>query len=134
MPFKWFKREVPKRRLLTEEEYSRQRDIETEKSLDELRQFCRSPKCNPWKTMSALKDPLRFARFVEGESHLTDLELTVYETSFYDDGPPSNEREHVLTDDEELEEDDSNGSGHGLNPDEVDSPFLRVIGGHYVAS
>lgn len=50
----------PKTRLLTEDEYIDQGRIETVKALEELRRFSKSPDCNAWKTMSRLKDPLRF--------------------------------------------------------------------------
>ena len=32
---------------------------ETRKALDELRQYCRSPDCNAWKTMSRLSSPVQ---------------------------------------------------------------------------
>nr|CAH0110531.1 unnamed protein product [Daphnia galeata] len=106
----WFKRFPPKVRLLTEDEYVDQARIETERGLKELREFSRSPRCNAWKTMNQLKDPLRmrpklsprcvefvstppknnrnrrssrFAEFVEGKSHLSDREVLDYETTAY---------------------------------------------------
>jgi len=59
-----------------------QSDIETKKALEELKNYCLSPNCNAWNTICRLKDPLRFARFVNGETHITDEEILVYETSF----------------------------------------------------
>jgi len=67
-----------KPRLLTEEEYHQQGAIETEKALDELRGYCSSPECNQWKTVLKLKDPLRFAKFVEGSSHIDDDEVIAF--------------------------------------------------------
>ena len=51
----------PKIRLLTEEEYQQQATEETKKALDELRNFCRSPDCHAWKTMSRLNSPARYS-------------------------------------------------------------------------
>ncbi|KAK3763405.1 hypothetical protein RRG08_050107 [Elysia crispata] len=64
----------PKRRLLTEEEYYREGRIETEKALQELKEFCRSPECDTWKTVSRLNNSSRFGRFMGGEDHVTDVE------------------------------------------------------------
>ncbi|PBC31435.1 nuclear envelope integral membrane protein isoform X1 [Apis cerana] len=63
-----------KRKLLTEDEYRKEGIRETNKALDELREYCSSPHCNPWKTVLRLKDPIRFAKFMEGDSHLSDDE------------------------------------------------------------
>jgi len=65
----------PKIRLLTESEYVDQSRVETTKALNELREFCQSPKCNAWKHISSLKSPTRFAEFVQGDSHVTQNEL-----------------------------------------------------------
>lgn len=71
----------PKIRLLTEEEYQQQGLEETKKALEELRSFCQSPECKPWKTISRLRSPNRFADFVEGNSwHVTDDELLEYDS------------------------------------------------------
>ena len=51
---------LPERpRLLTEDEYRKLGEIETQKALDGLQDFCHSPNCNPWKTVLRLKDPVR---------------------------------------------------------------------------
>ncbi|XP_055632164.1 nuclear envelope integral membrane protein [Toxorhynchites rutilus septentrionalis] len=71
----------PKRRFLTEEEYYEQGVKETTKALEELREYCRSPQCKQWSTMLKLRDPTRFASFMEGSSHLIDSEILEYETS-----------------------------------------------------
>lgn len=48
-----------KRKLLTEDEYRKEGIRETNKALYELREYCSSPNCNPWKTVLKLKDPIR---------------------------------------------------------------------------
>ncbi|CAK9823318.1 Nuclear envelope integral membrane protein [Anthophora retusa] len=70
----WKKMFPERRRLLTENEYRKEGIRETNKALNELKEYCVSPECNPWKTVLILKDPIRFARFMEGESHLSDDE------------------------------------------------------------
>lgn len=75
----WKRYFPPKVKLLTESEYIQQANEETKKALEELRMYCHSPDCNAWKTMSKLKNPLRFANFVEGDSHLTDQEILDYD-------------------------------------------------------
>lgn len=73
---KWWR--PPKHKLLTEDEYHQQGVMETERALDDLRGYCSSPDCNQWKTVLKLKDPLRFAKFVEGCSHLDDSEVLAF--------------------------------------------------------
>lgn len=46
-------------RLLTEEEYRIQGEVETQKALQELREFCSSPECSAWKTVSRIQSPKR---------------------------------------------------------------------------
>ncbi|XP_043250578.1 nuclear envelope integral membrane protein 1 [Colletes gigas] len=71
----YWKNMFPERRkLLTEDQYRKEGIRETNKALDELKGYCSSPECNPWKTVLRLKDPIRFAKFMEGESHLSDDE------------------------------------------------------------
>ncbi|KAM6216404.1 nuclear envelope integral membrane protein 1 [Rhynchocyon petersi] len=69
-------------RLLTEEEYRIQGEVETRKALQELRQFCNSPDCSAWKTVSRIQSPKRFADFVEGSDHLTPNEVSVHEQEY----------------------------------------------------
>lgn len=89
--FKLFR---PKIRLLTEEEYQRQGYEETKKALEDLRQFCQSPECKPWKVISKLKSPERFASFVEGDSwHVNDQELLEYDSVLNADMPSETEEE-----------------------------------------
>ncbi|XP_076624808.1 nuclear envelope integral membrane protein [Colletes latitarsis] len=71
----YWKNMFPERRkLLTEDQYRKEGIRETNKALNELKGYCSSPECNPWKTVLKLKDPIRFAKFMEGESHLSDDE------------------------------------------------------------
>ncbi|KAI8126820.1 Nuclear envelope integral membrane protein 1 [Lucilia cuprina] len=81
----WLRKFPPKRRFLTNEEYYEQGVRETTKALDELRSFASSPDCNQWRVMSKLRDPMRFAAFVEGASHLRDEEILHFESSKYSD-------------------------------------------------
>uniref|UniRef100_A0A9L0SH14 Nuclear envelope integral membrane protein 1 n=1 Tax=Equus caballus TaxID=9796 RepID=A0A9L0SH14_HORSE len=69
-------------RLLTEEEYRIQGEVETRKALEELREYCNSPGCSPWKTVSRIQSPKRFADFVEGSFHLTPNEVSVHEQEY----------------------------------------------------
>lgn len=46
-------------RLLTEEEYRIQGEVETRKALEELREYCNSPDCSAWKTISRIQSPKR---------------------------------------------------------------------------
>ncbi|KAK7810755.1 hypothetical protein U0070_027483 [Myodes glareolus] len=69
-------------RLLTEEEYRIQGEVETQRALQELREFCNSPECSAWKTISRIQSPKRFADFVEGSFHLTPNEVSVHEQEY----------------------------------------------------
>lgn len=71
----------PKLRLLTNEEYFEQGVRETSKALEDLRRYCSSPECKQWRVVTKLKDPTRFASFMEGSSHILDDEILEYETS-----------------------------------------------------
>ncbi|XP_011693322.1 PREDICTED: transmembrane protein 194A [Wasmannia auropunctata] len=64
-----------KQKLLTENQYHQEGIRQTRKALKELQNHCSSPECNPWKTVLRLKDPIRFAKFMEGESHLLEEEV-----------------------------------------------------------
>ncbi|XP_054859099.1 nuclear envelope integral membrane protein 1 [Eublepharis macularius] len=69
-------------RLLTEEEYRLQGEVETHRALAELREFCSSPEFSAWKAVSRIQSPKRFADFVEGSSHLTPNEISVHEQEY----------------------------------------------------
>ncbi|XP_075687373.1 nuclear envelope integral membrane protein 2 [Rhinoderma darwinii] len=66
-------------RLLTEEEYNEQCEVETLNALKELRDFCNSPDFNSWVTVSRLSSPKRFAEFVLGSDHVSSEEVNAYE-------------------------------------------------------
>lgn len=85
----WWRTRVcrPKVILLTEEEYILQGDVETRKALEALREFCGSPNCKTWQVVTRLKDPVRFAKFVQGQSHLADEEVLQYELDSSDRQP-----------------------------------------------
>ncbi|NXU17144.1 NEMP1 protein, partial [Pardalotus punctatus] len=69
-------------RLLTEEEYRLQGEVETRRALAELRSFCQSPEFSAWSTVSRIQSPKRFADFVGGASHVTSDEVFVHEREF----------------------------------------------------
>uniref|UniRef100_A0A8C4SN55 Nuclear envelope integral membrane protein 1 n=1 Tax=Erpetoichthys calabaricus TaxID=27687 RepID=A0A8C4SN55_ERPCA len=78
---RWTAKPAPPR-LLTEEEYQKQGEVETQHALEELRKYCSSPDFSAWKTVSRLQSPKRFADFVEGSSHLTPNEVSVHEQDY----------------------------------------------------
>ncbi|XP_067095298.1 nuclear envelope integral membrane protein 1 isoform X1 [Osmerus mordax] len=90
------------RRLLTEEEYQKQGEVETHQALEELRKYCTSPEFNTWKTVSRLQSPKRFADFVEGSPHLQQNEVSVH-TQEYGLGGSYFEDELFATDEDEEE-------------------------------
>merc|ERR1711874_264600 len=89
----------PKVRLMTEDEYSSQALIETRKALEELRNYCKSPQCPQWKTVSRLASPRRFAEFIEGSPHLTEDEVIEY--SQWEEDETDDEDDDRITDDED---------------------------------
>ncbi|KAK9512098.1 hypothetical protein O3M35_000597 [Rhynocoris fuscipes] len=93
----WF---PPKPTLLSEDEYHLQGMIETQKALESLRGYCTSPQCNQWRTVLKLKDPIRFAKFMEGSSHIQDEEVLAYETD------TKVLRDGLLTDDDSVSSDE----------------------------
>lgn len=111
--FSWRMRPQP-RKLLTEEEYRQQAEIETKKALEELRVFCHSPECSPWKTLSRIKSPERFIKFVDGDDHLTDAEMTLHDADFSES---ENEEAALITDDENSINDKSNNGAVAGEPD-----------------
>ncbi|KYN23281.1 PREDICTED: nuclear envelope integral membrane protein 1 isoform X2 [Trachymyrmex cornetzi] len=68
-----------KRKLINEDQYRQEGIRQTRKALKGLQNYCSSPECNPWKTVLKLKDPIRFARFMQGESHLLEDEIEEHE-------------------------------------------------------
>jgi hypothetical protein len=92
----------PKPKLLTEQEYIDQSQLETTKALKELREYCKSPKCDAWKITSRLTSPSRFAEFVAGSPHLTQEEILDYShvDEFEGTDELDNSRHPPMTDDE----------------------------------
>ncbi|KAG4072971.1 hypothetical protein HA402_006651 [Bradysia odoriphaga] len=90
----------PKRRFLTNEEYYEQGARETTKALEELKNYCNSPESQPWRTMTKLRNPQRFASFMEGQSHLLDCEILEYESL-------SNINNSDISNDDDDDDDDS---------------------------
>ncbi|XP_045911173.1 nuclear envelope integral membrane protein 1 isoform X2 [Micropterus dolomieu] len=88
------------RRLLTEEEYIKQGEEETRHALEELRKYCNSPEFSPWKAVSRLQSPKRFADFIEGSPHLMSNEVSVHAQE-YGFGGSFFEDEFFDTDDED---------------------------------
>lgn len=75
----WLRRFPPKpRRLLSEKEYNEQGVREADKALEELRAYCNSPECTEWSTMLNLKNPTRFAAFIDGTFHIDHDEIYEY--------------------------------------------------------
>ncbi|XP_028308996.1 nuclear envelope integral membrane protein 1 [Gouania willdenowi] len=89
------------RRFLTEEEYQKEAEEETRRALEDLRKFCHSPECSPWKAVSRLQSPKRFADFIEGSSHLVPNEVSVHAQE-YGLGGAFFEDELFDTDDEDV--------------------------------
>ncbi|XP_028266522.1 nuclear envelope integral membrane protein 1 [Parambassis ranga] len=94
----YWKPEPP--RLLTEEEYQKQGEEETRRALEELRKYCNSPEFSPWKAVSRIQSPKRFADFIEGSPHLMPNEVSVHAQE-YGFGGSFFEDELFDTDDEE---------------------------------
>jgi len=93
----------PRVKLLTEEEYREQSNAETRRALEDLRRYCQSPSSNPWKTVTSVANPSRFAEFVEGSPHLTEEEVMTYSTwSSDDEGDPRDQCTEDESDDSEL--------------------------------
>ncbi|NWX44132.1 NEMP1 protein, partial [Steatornis caripensis] len=70
------------RRLLTEEEYRVQGEVETRKALEELRSYCKSPDFSAWTAVSRIQSPKRFADFVGGACHVTPTEASLHEQQY----------------------------------------------------
>jgi len=94
----------PEHKLLTEEEFITQGAVETRRALQELTAYCRSPESRPWRTVSRLQSPVRFAEFIEGSSHLTEAEVMEYSHFDYNTTDDEEDDDEVLTDDEDAED------------------------------
>ncbi|XP_056305269.1 nuclear envelope integral membrane protein 1 [Danio aesculapii] len=112
------------RRLLTEEEFQRQSEVETQKALEELRKYCGSPDFNTWKTVSRLQSPKRFADFIEGSPHLLSNEVSVHMQE-YGLGGSFFEDELFSTDEEDKEEEEDGWETEDDIKPEVTSPRMN---------
>ncbi|XP_031421708.1 nuclear envelope integral membrane protein 1 isoform X2 [Clupea harengus] len=111
------------RRLLTNEEYQNQAEVETSRALDELRKYCSSPDYNHWKTVSRLQSPKRFADFVEGVPHLLPNEVSVHEQEYGFEG--SFLEDELFATDEEDDDDDDEVEGECQKDDKEIQLFAR---------
>ena len=55
----------PKPKLLSEQAYIDQSQVVTTRALKELRDYCKSPKCDAWKMTSRLTSPSRYAELLQ---------------------------------------------------------------------
>lgn len=96
----------PEHKLLSEDEYHTQGVVETQRALEQLKDYCRSPESKPWSTVSRLQSPRRFAEFIEGSPHLTEAEVMEYSHFDYNttDDEDEDDSGEILTDDEEAED------------------------------
>ncbi|TRY96072.1 hypothetical protein DNTS_017231 [Danionella cerebrum] len=76
------KRKRPVVRLLTEEEYREQGEIQTKASLNELREHCNKPGFPAWDAVLRLRYPHRFAEFLRTGSHICPDELQSHESQY----------------------------------------------------
>lgn len=123
-----------KPRLISVEEYERQGAIETAKALDDLKRFCSSPECNQWRTISRLKNPNRFASFIEGDSHVKDSEIIDHETSVFSEDEDSDDNDNTHRHSDPDSNDDNSDAGdhhhqHLLSEEDDHEPTPRRSNG-----
>ncbi|XP_014116070.1 PREDICTED: nuclear envelope integral membrane protein 1 [Pseudopodoces humilis] len=99
-------------RLLTEEEFRLQGEVETRKALAELRSSCQSPEFSAWTTVSRIQSPKRFADFVGGASHVTPNEVSAHEREF---GLGSLFNEQLFEEDDDDDDDDDEEEEENIN-------------------
>ncbi|XP_061413048.1 LOW QUALITY PROTEIN: nuclear envelope integral membrane protein 1a-like [Lethenteron reissneri] len=107
-PFK----QPPEVRLLTEEEYQQQGEVETQRALESLRELCRSPDFHAWKAVTQLNSPRRFADFVEGSPHLSPQEMSLHSQQYSHPWELEDEWYNSFNEDEGEEEAISNHLNH----------------------
>jgi hypothetical protein len=66
-------------KFLTEAEYRRQAIEYTASELAALRHRCQNSEFDAWHVIQRQKNPLRLAKFVRGDDHLTEEEVEAYE-------------------------------------------------------
>ncbi|XP_053860727.1 nuclear envelope integral membrane protein 1 isoform X2 [Vidua macroura] len=113
-------------RLLTEEEFQLQGEVETRKALAELRSFCQSPEFSAWTTVSRIQSPKRFADFVGGASHVTPNEVSAHEREFGLESLSIDEQLFEEDDDDEEEENVSDSSGGNQKSDSLPRSHVDV--------
>merc|ERR1711941_119204 len=86
-----------------------------EQELKKLRHYCQSPHSAPWKTAEQLKNPKRFASFVNGSPHVSEIELSAFERDLNSMGS---------ADSKEIDEDDhgDEASNDELTIEKLDHP------------
>ncbi|XP_071826297.1 nuclear envelope integral membrane protein 1-like isoform X2 [Apostichopus japonicus] len=100
----WNRKRYPsvRKRLLSIDEFEQEAVEETKKALEQLREYCNSPQCNAWKMINKMETPERFAQFVLGDDHLSEHELTLYDSDM--SIPPEPEvNDSLLTSDSDSE-------------------------------
>lgn len=79
---------------MTRKEFIEEGQKNTEKELEKLREYCKSPQFDKWKAMKKMnsKNLSRFASFIDGEEHVSDSEVfehfshvSICESQFTDD-------------------------------------------------
>ncbi|XP_050434770.1 nuclear envelope integral membrane protein 1 [Adelges cooleyi] len=106
-PAKLFGKSRLKPRLLSDDEYIQQGLTETPKALEELRQYCRSPGCDPWKVMSKLRNPKMFAEFMETSAHISDKAVIEHENENRDGSESETDDDSSIEGIEKIETSDS---------------------------
>ncbi|OWK51846.1 Transmembrane protein 194A [Lonchura striata] len=111
-------------RLLTEEEFQLQGEVETRKALAELRSFCQSPEFSAWTTVSRIQSPKRFADFVGGASHVTPSEVSAHEREFGLESLSIDEELFEEDDDDDDDDDEEEENIHDSSGGNHRSDFL----------
>jgi len=74
--FKFYRFYFPKpRKLLSPEEFEMEAQVTTERELEKLRNYCKSPQFNKWKAMKKMHNPRGFASFIDDGDHVSDFEV-----------------------------------------------------------
>ncbi|XP_054505157.2 nuclear envelope integral membrane protein 1 isoform X1 [Agelaius phoeniceus] len=114
-------------RLLTEEEFQLQGEVETRKALAELRSFCQSPEFSAWTTVSRIQSPKRFADFVGGACHVTPNEVSAHEREFGLESLSIDEELFEEDDDDDVDEEEENISDSSGGNHKSDSLFHNHV-------
>ncbi|XP_056610853.1 nuclear envelope integral membrane protein 2 [Triplophysa dalaica] len=82
LPCLFGRKNRPRNRLLTEEEYREQGERHTKACLDELREHCNRPGFPAWDTVLRVRSPQMLAEFLRSGCHVTPEELQSYESHY----------------------------------------------------